>query len=142
MSASEFGIIVIKNGVLDREASGFAKGFKLGEEEFWKHRPYWNTFDTDRTRIIVDHSIPYWCYERKLIYRYNIGRKKWVNVVVEGVDVKAKQIDDNRYLSKFTYNGDKYVLLHGYDIDLKFFWTKRSKEIVRKFIMKYATGGK
>lgn len=142
MSASEFGIIVIKNGVLDREASGFAKGFKLGEEEFWKHRPYWNTFDTNSTRIIVDRNIPHWCYELKLIYRYKIGRKKWVNVVIEGVEVKAKQIDHNRYLSKFTYNGDKYVLLHGYDIDLKFFWTKRSKEIVRKFIRKYATGGK
>lgn len=140
MSASEFGIIVIKNGVLDREASGFAKGFKLGEEEFWKHRPYWSTFDTDRTRMVVDRDMPWW--SRKSIYRGAISVKKWVTVIVSGVEVKAKQIEHHRYISKFTYNGDKYVLLHGYDIDLRYFWDKRSKEVVRKFIKKYATGGK
>lgn len=137
MAASDYGIIVIKNGVLDRKSSGFAKGFTIGEVEFWKAQPYWYTFDTQKTRCVINENLG-----KKYASHEEVYRQGWVTTNVEGIEVKAKMILYGRYISKFNYNGDKYVLLHGFDIDLHSFWSKKTKTLVRKFIKKYATGGK
>lgn len=127
MAVIDYGTILIKNGALLDAGAVLVLADRF---HFYKL-----TLSDQHT----PHSTMPGYYESYSLYYALDAKKKMVATeVVGGIEFRMKRVGQTIYRVHFTFEGDKYVALQGYDVDLKTFWNvKRTKPVVDKFLKEY-----
>lgn len=144
MAASDYGIIVIKNGELFDKKSEMGCSYKLNINDRIDYAyklnfnglilpdvmesPYRQAF-----QCLFDN------YGTKCVLPTDYMSRRFM---VNGVLVHIKNRDHNVYEITFAMDGDRYAVLMGVDVSFRYFWRKATKKKVSRFLSKHLTSRK
>lgn len=136
MASIDFGVITIKNNHILEETVRDGWIVSNGATGLFKHEPtgvvFYRTSITDSTDIDTATTII------RVAEELSDKRKKVFNTTIKGLTIKTKEIYPHTYLTKFKdENGDKYVVIHGYDVGFENFWDKRRGELINRLLERH-----
>lgn len=142
MAGIDYGVLCIKNGELLTEiddnvyvAQGCAGTYFNPEIGITFDRVH--AYSSTRKTLFtdwVDNEPEFVINFSDYLYSHGIWVYKWS---YNNVQFKTKRINERIFQTDFTFNGDHYHVLQGYDISLTSFWERDTCKIVNKFLNKY-----
>ena len=160
MAGIDKGIIVLKNGeIIEKETTGAMGSFEIKhfnrgtltfnnyglnyEQKAYSVKENRDIFELNdvyyrhilRPYVFKENPFPARIIQ---IHQHNIS----ATLNVSGVTFKLKQIEQKggesqQYKITFTYKGDHYVVISGYDVDWKYYHSKATASAVRKELNKH-----
>lgn len=160
MAGIDKGIIVLKNGeIIEKETTGAMGSFEI--EHFNRGELTFNNYDLtyqqkyysvkENRDIYEVNSFYYPHILRPYVFKENPFPARVIQIhqhnisatlTVSGITFKLKQIEQKggesqQYKVTFTYKGDHYVVISGYDVDWKYYHSKATASAVRKELNKH-----
>lgn len=141
MAAIDYGVIALENGVLkeaDAEKEFVWQGamghFLLPTIRLYFERTRISQAESEQAEnpgLFIDFREAITA-ARKKVLQWKFNSPKGL------IQVKTKDLGGAMYLSTFFFEGKRYAILQGYDVDLNNHWNEESRVQVKKFLTRYA----
>lgn len=135
MAALDYGVISFKNGQLIEEVDDGENLVKHGAWGEFKHVGTGLVFY--RQSIKDDVEVDDAKYLMYLNQEVTAKKKKTLSFKFKEVSFKTKEIYPNTFYTIFSdKDGDKYDVIHGYDVDFSDFYCSKRSAVVNRLIKK------